>query len=417
MSSPDPQIEQLLSSYLDDAVTAKERALVDALLKSDPQIAADLKSLSEIHDLLGELDRQNQTTLPTGFSDRVIEQAMLRARLEGCAEDHPLMQVAVQPVSRSFGSMQPILIGVSTLVAIAASIAIVFSLVGTEPNSDPNNPAELAFVDPTAVDPIDGEINASQTEPSIAIAATQADSVDLADSIVQDRSSEDSLIASTEIQSEITNPNAIGLNQQESLNQESGSNAASILDAVVSVSATPPETIEVIRSVKAVLVLDIRLTDPTLGIFPIHDAMQRAELERSSEQELTQSIVASIASAVDDDSLSGSVIYLRAPAKQIDLFIFHMLQDRQSIQKVGLGIATDTPILELTTQMQAVDPTQIRQDFASQFNSGGADTLTSSLTGTNFIPVDSAAASVGMASASQPSEGPDVVSNVFLLIR
>ena len=98
MSIPSDLLDQLLTGYLDNALSPDERARVESLVESDPQVAADLAELRQLQKSLrsvAEADASIQ--LDTGFADRVLGAAVDRARSEGLGEDHPLVRLADQP--------------------------------------------------------------------------------------------------------------------------------------------------------------------------------------------------------------------------------------------------------------------------------------------------------------------------------
>ena len=84
MSLPQDLLDQLLSGYLDDALTADEHIRVERLLRSDPDVAEDLRKLRELRHSLQVLSKvDSDIKLDPGFADRVLGAAVARAREEG----------------------------------------------------------------------------------------------------------------------------------------------------------------------------------------------------------------------------------------------------------------------------------------------------------------------------------------------
>ena len=100
MSLPKEILEQLLSGYLDDALSADERARVERLIETDADAASQLEQLRDLRQALKEVSRADAGfKLPAGFADRVLDASVAAAASEGLSEDHPLVRLAEQPTS------------------------------------------------------------------------------------------------------------------------------------------------------------------------------------------------------------------------------------------------------------------------------------------------------------------------------
>ena len=139
MSVPRELLDQLLTGYLDDALSADERARVEQLLQSDPEVAKELAQLRTLRQSLKAVAKADSAIkLDKGFSDRVIGAAMARAHAEGLAEDHPLVRLAEQPsTTRSGGTAAPWR-AAGLMVAIAASIMFAVFMLRPEVNEESN---------------------------------------------------------------------------------------------------------------------------------------------------------------------------------------------------------------------------------------------------------------------------------------
>ncbi len=146
MSLPKELLDQLLTGYLDDALTADERVRVEQLLHSNAEIAVELEQLRDLRRSLQVLSRvDSDIKLEQGFADRVLGAAVARAREEGLADDHPLIRLAEQP------STSPVVATphssswrtAAILVGLAASIVIAVLVLRPQTEADPNMIANL----------------------------------------------------------------------------------------------------------------------------------------------------------------------------------------------------------------------------------------------------------------------------------
>ncbi|MEM9643419.1 MAG: hypothetical protein AAF989_00385 [Planctomycetota bacterium] len=421
MSNLDPSLESLLTSYLDGAVSEEERARVENLLTSDPSAAADLRGLTELGEELRALDASQSYSLPVGFADRVIESAVERARVEGCEESHPLSRLASQPTTRvKLASTRTVALGgIAATVAASIALAVVFypadmdpdplSLANQEtiksesPDSGPLMASKLDVMDPSPLE--------SVASPSL----EKQEAAELSESMVaSERPITSGLSATSERSGQTTNldgpPERSGEPVIAGMSTETASK-----DSFV--GATRPNQDDN-QSLRPVLVLDIRLVNSGVGVSPIREAMQKARLQQESEQDIDGAIVSAVGSSLDDGALSGSLMYLRAPAKQLDRFIMNLLEDRRQIASVGLGLATDAPVIGTANDLSKVDPTTVRHDFSELVDDQRSADLLESLDDNTYQPMDTeTAALMGNAVLANPSDGPDVMANVFLLVR
>src|SRR6056297_2260617 len=107
MSAPNESLDQLLSGYLDDALSDDQRRRVEDRLRTDPEAASELESLRSLRATLRALsERDVPPSLGPEFAERVLESAVARARVEGLAEYHPLVRLSEQPTGVALGSQR-----------------------------------------------------------------------------------------------------------------------------------------------------------------------------------------------------------------------------------------------------------------------------------------------------------------------
>ncbi|WP_145293678.1 anti-sigma factor family protein [Crateriforma conspicua] len=420
MSDLDPEIEERLSGYLDGAVDAQQQARIEARLRHDAGARADLEGLRDLGDRLRELSDSESSVLPDGFADRVVEAAIQRARLEGCEDSHPLLKASTQPVRTAIAVPVKRVAAVGAALALAASVAVAVVLLPDPSPVDPIN--GLAQTDPSGVRDVEtqpeNQVVVSPEMPQADPSSIQQDSM-----LVQADADTDDLIDSTSRETVLPRPDTVASRTQPkdaaamtpaAADTVAPPEDAAVLDSLVGASATGRS-----RSTKAVLVLDIRLVDKRLGMAPIRDAMQRARVADESEQPVDPSVLGAVANAVDDANLSGSLMYLKAPAKQLDRFIMNLLADREQVESVGLSLASDAPVLGVASEFADVKPTSVRHDFGDMIDSAESSRLVDSLADRAFLPLQATLVPDAIAGL-QPGgadDGPDVMSNVFILVR
>jgi anti-sigma factor RsiW len=402
MSIPSDLLDQLLTGYLDDALSSDERARVESLLQSDHQVAGQLADLREMQASLRSIAAADSSIqLDSGFADRVLGAAVDRARTEGLSEDHPLVRLtdqrSVSNLSKS--DSQPFLYA-AILVGLAASIAI--AVVMLRPDSSDSD-VPLASVDVESPgDVVTADLVAEERVPAI-------------DSIV------------TIDPPEIPASNIPASNRPESETAEIVDQPPAVSPAAVAKAAVPDMQIansdapnranfaEPARlQLGAILVLDVRLTAAGQMENAIQSSMQKAGLDRTDEKELPQELAGQFGAA-DYDAPTGqvTVMYVQASAKTLDRFYLSLLGDQVGVESVGMSLAMDAPILKVV-QSLATDPTTVRHDKTAlelSSSAGVVGQLAGELSQLSFAPLNRQ-----NAGALSPS-GPDEPAQILLLVH
>lgn len=407
MSIPSDLLDQLLTGYLDDALSSDERARVESLVQSDQQVAGQLADLREMQASLRSIAAADSSVqLDPGFADRVLAAAVDRARTEGLSEDHPLVRLTVQPsVSNLSKSDSHPFRYAAMLVGLAASIAI--AVITLRPDSsDSNGSLARAEVespgDMVTNDLVADDMVAQERVPAI-------------DSIVTIDPTETSTSNGTS--SDRPESNTVEIVDQPPAVSPPAVASSAAPDMKIADSDAPAEAnvVEPVRlQLGAILVLDVHLTAAGQMENAIQSAMQEAGLDRTDEKELPQELAGQFGAA-DNDASSGpvAVLYLQASAKTLDRFYLSLLGDQVGVESVGMSLAMDAPILKVV-QSLATDPTTVRHDrTALELSSsvGVVGQLAGELSQLSFVPLNRQ-----NAGALSPS-GPDEPAQILLLVH
>ncbi len=445
MSLPREILDQLLSGYLDDALSADEHARVQRLLETDPEIARELEELRGIRTALQDVAKADSTfRLPAGFADRVLDTAIATARSEGLNEDHPLIRLAEQPSPKrtsvaGAGHHRPVSSWRAAGVLVALAASVVFAVVALRPEMNPVGPsnAGIAMTDPDPSNITDPSNNPAQVSPPESIVGVPDDSEDELTRVAQSSSTDDDpslttpevavdsmskgpLLADVAVPGSTPSPSvqpdarAIAVNDSAG-EPERGSSAVPQM-----VSSTPRR-----NRLSAILVVDIKQTEQGRQNDVVNAALRAVGIGAASQKSITDEVVG-IAKDVDpagEDS-DATLMYLQVSAKRLDRFVLTMVADQQGVESVHFILAEDAPILGVAQSLQPVDPTEVQHAGAWQLATDSdqwVGAIAHDLAGrADYLAIDSNTAQAGAASMmSQPpkSGGPDFMSQILLLIR
>ncbi len=414
MSLPREILDQLLSGYMDDALSADERARVERLLETDAEVARELSELQGMRGSLRDVSRADSfVKLPEGFSDRVLDAAIACARSEGLSEDHPLVRLAEQP------STQRAVVAPSSpwrlagvLVALAASIVIAVFVLRPNPADGPTE-LELAITSPS------GALAPDQlTDPGSALPDPTLDSNEMIESVAVASDANDSISEPPEsISNEPMQPETSDAPREAIVVNDLPKQPSEM----PLVSSSKPARV---AAVGDIFVLSIRRTELGKQTHAVQAAMDAANIGAASKKQISKEIVG-LAKSADNDGTDNDaiVLYLQASAKSLDQFILKLVADEQGIESVGFSIAQDAPILGVVNSLR-VDPTTVKHATTWQLSSESDDwvgAIADTLGSRAYVPIDRGTAEVGTASAmsnaSATSNGADVISPMLVLIR
>ena len=431
MSLSRETIEQLLSGYMDDALGDDERNQVEELLRTDSEVAGELKELRRLRESLQFIAKaDSMIRLESGFADRVLDAAVRQARAEGLSEDHPVMRLSEQPsTSSSLGSsgrLAPLLRVTGIVAALAASVAI--ALVYWRPTQ-----SQEADIQPLAkVESIPDSDEMQSPKPEAALA--ESGKSDLrSEALSSERSSgpsQSDMLVDTAIASgdrvNTKSKASIAVDRDEAANDRLASSSLKPKSSKTSDIASPsPTKIDSTpqRIVGAVMVVDITRTAAGRMSRAVRRAMNATEIKIQNEKLIAEDIVGVLESSdhSDDESLAGAaVFYLEATAKQLDQFMLSLCNDEQGIDTIRFGLATELPILNLVQKLQRpIDPKTVRHS-ASWSVQGETPAASRLLTGALVdqpmrpYPKNRAALNVN---AGAKEDGPDVMSELLVIVR
>ncbi|WP_442506872.1 anti-sigma factor family protein [Novipirellula sp. SH528] len=449
MSVPKDILDSLLSAYMDDALSADERTRVDQMLRDDASVVSELEQLKQLRQSLQQIrDEDRNVKLPANFAQSVIEATVARGRAEGLSDDHPVMRLSEQPspmVTRERTSVWRI---VAPLAAIAASLAIAFFATRPGVDVDPValiNPevdkiATAEDLTPTATPETASNPNSAAADPGAAMI------VDASGGNKKDIVANSDAVASANVPSAIATPGPDGVgiekvdqdpsNQdtgnQDTGNQDTGMKIAAVSpiakavgpNAAVKRNDTKPAAADVV-AIKAMLVLDVRRTMDGRNTRSVESAMELAGIDTASRKAVDENVVrfANENKSDNENASSASVLYLEAPAKQLDQFILRLIADEQGIESVSMTIANDPPLVAMIQSLRDVDPTTVTHSTSWQLDAGanGTNALASHLSDRPYVRLNSATANMAVAGSvnesGSASTSSDIIGRVLVIVR
>lgn len=398
MSLPPALIDQLLTGYLDEVLSADELVRVETLLKTEPSIAAELVKLQEMRSALKAVAlADSDIRLDAGFAERVIDEAVLRARSEGVSDEHPLLRIDKQPVVHA-----PNVTASSTwriaavMVGLAASIALAVFLMRSEQKLEPGdaNP-QIAEVKPVTPQRGTADDSESQLDPASVIAAVPSTNPGAGSKVDLPGVNP----AKDEIQRSQLDENSVA--GMPNLGTESNANGRS----------TEPVGVEPAATLGAILVINVELTAEGRERDVFNAAMKRAGLKASSQKKISDEIVGITENPSLQKPEGAAVVYLQAPAKDLDRLYLGLIADRVGVKSVGMSLAMDAPVMRAINAVRQ-DPTTVRHESSSLQLLSDDDTmaqLTDTLLRLEFMGMRNGVA--------VPSTGGDQMAEILLLVK
>ncbi|MGB1707044.1 MAG: anti-sigma factor family protein [Rubripirellula sp.] len=398
MSLPPALIDQLLTGYLDEVLSADELVRVETLLKTEPSIAAELVKLQEMRSALKAVAlADSDIRLDAGFAERVIDEAVLRARSEGVSDEHPLLRIDKQPVVHA-----PNVTASSTwriaavMVGLAASIALAVFLMRSEQKLEPGdaNP-QIAEVKPVTPQRGTADDSESQLDPASVIAAVPSTNPGAGSKVDLPGVNP----TKDEIQRSQLDENSVA--GMPNLGTESNANGRS----------TEPVGVEPAATLGAILVINVELTAEGRERDVFNAAMKRAGLKASSQKKISDEIVGITENPSLQKPEGAAVVYLQAPAKDLDRLYLGLIADRVGVKSVGMSLAMDAPVMRAINAVRQ-DPTTVRHESSSLQLLSDDDTmaqLTDTLLRLEFMGMRNGVA--------VPSTGGDQMAEILLLVK
>lgn len=400
MSLPPAIIDQLLTGYLDEVLTADELVRVETLLKTEPSIAEELAKLQQMRSALKAVAlADNDIRLDTGFANRVIDKAVVRARAEGVSDDHPLMRLDQQPMA----SMTPVPTSstwriAAVMVGLAASIAIAVVLMR------PNEDGVVRVPDPQIVEvkpemPVRVTPQGTELQPAIntSIASSQTGKT-----LVEPLSPSPMVEKPPGGGSQTPQPGVTSVATNPDLGTQLDSPSADI----GTVEPEPP-----VAALGAIVVFNVELTDEGRERDAFNAAMKRAGLKLIGTKKISEEVVGSIEKSSLKNEDGASVVYMQAPAKDLDRLYLGLIADEVGVKSIGMSLAMNAPVMRAVNAVRQ-DPTKVRHESSSLQLLSDDDSLaqlTETLQKLEFM---------GMGNRQAvPSSGVDQMAEVLLLVK
>ena len=403
MSLPPAIIDQLLTGYLDEVLSADELAQVEKLLQNEPAVAEELAKLQELRLALKSIAlADDDIRLDAGFAERVVDEAVLRARAEGLADEHPLLQLEEQGKS----NVKPVATVptwrvAAVMVGLAASIALAVVLVRSDSHrGSGNSPADIVQVDPGVPAPEEQRGSGFGTDAGTAIVSNRKD-----EPLVEPVAPGPDLDKPFEALANNQNANKQNTDAGSSVaTKDTGPKPDQEAADMVSVEPNQPAALGIIA------VYHVELTDLGREQEAFKNALTLAGLSLDHKKKISEAVVG-LSENPQKQAKDAKVIYLQAPAKALDRLYLRLLADRQGVKGIGMSLATNAPLMRVVNAVRQ-DPTVVRHESSSLqllSDDESLSQLTATLQELDFIRM-----SEGQA---VPSGGFDETAEVLLLVQ
>lgn len=397
MSLPREILDQLLSGYIDDALSGDERARVEQLLRDEPEVARELQELRDIRTALQEVHRADRAIhLGPNFADRVLQATVDQAKTEGLSEDHPVMLLSEQPSTAVARGELPVVRIAGAIAALAATIIVAIAVM----QSPKNDPEEGLLVqnDPLVEDPVNvpaaPEPVIEKETPGVAAPSemlVQEDPIDNATSPI-----------------EIPDPVQMPVKDDVNDVPDRLNNIAKDTTPAM----TPKDVqAQLLLAQGMVMAIDVRQSEQGKADNVIGRLMAKAGLMPADQKQINGEIVG-FTKTLADENKAVSVLYLDDSGKKIDNFINAMVADVEGIESISFNLVADAPIIGVANALREIDPTTVRHSWQLQDSGDNSlGSLTQALSSQSFADLNRGRA------AGIVSGGTDIRARLFVLVR
>ena len=282
MSFSEDQLDQMLSEFIDDVLESPARSSLEELMRNNPLLQARLDAMQAVQQSLKQLSKRDaHIRLDHSFADRVLNEAVSRAREEGLAAEHPLVRVAEQPMraareSSWLWNRKTI----ASVAAVAASLGLILWASSTRPAPEPlaSQPQRTSEQERPLAEP--SPLGIANVGPSI----TDEHEI-LATGPTPEMTASTPIDTSKGTAPEILNPMTSETASQVNLN----STPSSVASVAPAARSRPT----------AVIVLDVRQSDHGRSHDAVRRALHAAEIPSSSKKPISGLIAKAATSAAN----------------------------------------------------------------------------------------------------------------------
>ena len=351
MPSSNTDREMLLSAALDGELNVQEQAEFDRLIGLDPTFAGEFEELKTLrNDLrLCFAELRNQS-LPVGATQRMVAAAIGTV---GCLASTADESSLPRPAKAKW---------LIPALALAASVLIGFGLWTRDQMQGSNTPNLIAQVEPEK--PFS---SLSQTDLS---QGTPAESAVIP---VEETGSRPKVMGITPMPNHsITARDVAAVDNALMIDKPGLSQAPE--PALVAQADEPKAQRE---PLSVVLVLSITLTQAGRDELALQAALRATDIHLGKDSIMGANVVSHLQTAkVIDTAIaaesptSAKLYFIEASGKRIDRLFSIVMSDHRSFESVGLGLATEPPLLAAVGDLREIDATKIRQDDSPGFARG-----------------------------------------------
>ncbi len=351
MPSSNTDREMLLSAALDGELSVQEQSEFDRLISLDPTFAGEFEELKALrNDLRLCFAEWRNQSLPVGATQRIVAAAI--GTTDGLA---PPADDSSLPRSAKAKWIIPAL-------ALAASVLIGFGLWTRDQIQGSSTPNLIAQVEPEKPFSSLSQTDLSQGTPS-----------ELAIASVEETGSRPKVMGITPMPNHSITARDVATGDNAPMIDKPG--LPQTPDPALVAQADEPKAQR--EPLGVVLVLSIKLSQTGRDELALQAALRATDIRLGKDGIMGANVVSHLQTAkVIDTSIaaesptSAKLYFIEASAKRIDRLFSIVMSDSRSFESVGLGLATEPPVLAAVGDLREIDATKIRQDDSPGFARG-----------------------------------------------
>ena len=391
MSSSNTDREMLLSAALDGELSVSEQSEFDRLISLDPTFAGEFEELKTLrNDLRSCFAEWRNQSLPVDATERMVAAAI--GTTDRLATSADVSSLPSPPKAKwiipALALAASVMIGIGVwtrdrTVSSTESIAVI-------------TPMDITSVDitPGSIKPVDVIAGETGSRPKVmGIAPMPNPSITARDVATVDNSP---LIDKPRL-SQLPDPALVAPADEPKVQRE---------------------------PLSVVLVLSIKLSQTGRDELALQAALRATDIRLGKDSIMGANVVSHLQTAKVIDTVmaaesptSAKLYFIEASAKRIDRLFSIVMSDSRSFESVGLGLATEPPLLAAVGDLREIDATKIRQDDSPGFARGLVAADGKSVFVDPDYPLMPLNSETGGADLDQLNTGDDFSAQLLLFVR